>query len=142
MAHQIWEKREIVETDKAIDAIDKINEKLEEEKKKRKFLEKIALLLALFFLVLIIILSIYTKGRIVDSFIYTLQKLESEDQRPNKNVILNCNHKKNMNTPYCLERKAKVKSEWRQTVRARGSKIYQFTLHGNEPKYDRFKKGM
>jgi hypothetical protein len=135
MAHEVWEQREIAQADRQIQAIEKVSEQLLKQRRQRVFLERTALGLALLFSLIVVGLSMYTDGRVMDTFVRALQSLESEDQRPSASAVLNCRHPRNRNTPYCQERLRDVESTWMHTVRTGSGVSYQYTLHEREPNY-------
>ena len=132
MSREAWEKREIAQAEKKIKVLEALGKQLDVEQKKRQRLENLALALALLFGLGIVFVAWFTDGQAVTGVVRALQSVESEDQKASENDQINCTHPRNKNTPYCLEKKAKIESDWRNTTVYGGETVRQFSLHGKQ----------
>lgn len=113
---------------KAIEAAARASQKMREREKR---IERIAIAGIFSFLGIIGIWGWYSNGKLVADTVTFLQSFEGDDARPSASVVLNCQHPKNRNTAYCLEREREQQATWREITRF-GGKGNAFPLYRKE----------
>lgn len=135
MELDFWQKKEIATAEKKLKALQEARRVFNEQKQRREVTERIAIGLAIAFGILIVALAWITEGKVIHSAVEVIRRIEASEKSPSASDVINCRHEKNKNTPYCLERKAKVEAQWDALKLGASQAKHQFSLHGN--KYDR-----
>lgn len=88
----------------------------------RKQQERIVLVVASVFAVIVITLTVITEGAFLTSPWQTIVSI-AQPEKGSLSAAINCRRASNVNTPYCRNRKARIRQEW-ESISKGGSKPF------------------
>ena len=99
-----------------------------DSQRRKKLAERAALIATLCFAGGIAIIAWFTEGKVFTAPFKLIASFQSVGTR---DAAINCQNPKNINTPYCVERRAKVNDDWASMSRYHEGKGNSFTLHSH-----------